>query len=447
MGKYQGYDKYKDSGVEWLGAIPNHWEVIPIKFSLSMPITDGPHETPDLLDDGIPFISAEAIKNDQINFDKKRGYISLEEHKRFSKKYKPKYGDVYMVKSGATTGNVARVQTHEEFNIWSPLAALRPNQEKTTTDFLFYVIKSKPFFYSVEQSWSFGTQQNIGMGIIANIRITFPPLDEQEKIARFLDYKTKQIDELIAKKETLIEKLDEKRTALITHAVTKGLDVNVPMKDSGIEWLGDIPESWKIGKLNYFCEIISGGTPDRNNPDFWEGDIPWVKTGEVNYKNIYSTEEYITKEGLNSSSTTLAKPETLLMAMYGQGNTRGRVAILKIEAAFNQACLGIYPLNNLNVYFLYYYLISAYKYIRDTGNESSQMNLSAGLIGKISILTPSLEMQQQIVKFLDQKTAQIDEQKTKIQQAIDLLKEYRTALITNAVTGKIDVRKITIPKI
>ncbi|MFM7371783.1 MAG: hypothetical protein ACKO2Z_29155, partial [Sphaerospermopsis kisseleviana] len=120
-----------------------------------MPITDGPHETPDLLDDGIPFISAEAIKNDQINFDKKRGYISLEEHKRFSKKYKPKYGDVYMVKSGATTGNVARVQTHEEFNIWSPLAALRPNQEKTTTDFLFYVIKSKPFFYSVEQSWSF----------------------------------------------------------------------------------------------------------------------------------------------------------------------------------------------------------------------------------------------------------------------------------------------------
>ena len=123
MGKYQGYDKYKDSGVEWLGNIPEHWEVIPIKFSLSMPITDGPHETPDLLDDGIPFISAEAIKNDKINFDKKRGYISLEEHKRFSKKYKPKYGDVYMVKSGATTGNVARVQTHEEFNIWSPLAA------------------------------------------------------------------------------------------------------------------------------------------------------------------------------------------------------------------------------------------------------------------------------------------------------------------------------------
>ncbi|YAF94359.1 MAG: restriction endonuclease subunit S [Nodularia sp. CChRGM 3473] len=170
-----------------------------------------------------------------------------------------------------------------------------------------------------------------------------------------------------------------------------------------------------------------------------------MKTGEVNYQNIYSTEEYITKEGLNSSSTTLVKPETLLMAMYGQGNTRGRVAILKIEAAFNQACLAISPINNINVYFLYYFLISAYKYIRDTGNESSQMNLSAGIIGKINILVPNLEEQQKIVQYLDQKTSKINQQKAKIQQAIALLKEYRTALITNAVTGKIDVRQVPIP--
>lgn len=133
------------------------------------------------------------------------------------------------------------------------------------------------------------------------------------------------------------------------------------------------------------------------------------------------------------------------MAMYGQGNTRGRVAILKIEAAFNQACLAISPLNNLNVYFLYYFLISAYKYIRDTGNESSQMNLSAGIIEKINILVPNLEEQKKIVQYLEHKTAEIEQQKAKIQQAIELLKEYRTALITNAVTGKIDVRQVPIP--
>jgi len=215
----------KDSGVEWLGEVPEHWEVMPIKFALDIPITDGPHETPELYDEGIPFISAESIKNDRIDFDKKRGFISLEEHKRFSRKYKPQYGDVYMVKSGATTGNVARVETEEEFNIWSPLAVLRPNKDVTTTNFLFYAMKSKPFFYSVELSWSFGTQQNIGMGVISNIRIVLPPLPEQQKIAQFLDRETSKIDKLITKTRTSIDHLKEYRTALISAAVTGKIDV------------------------------------------------------------------------------------------------------------------------------------------------------------------------------------------------------------------------------
>lgn len=319
---------------------------------------------------------------------------------------------------------------------------LKPNIFRNFAYYLFISQNTKNyFFYEVTGTTIF----NLSLKSIKNTIFPIPPLDEQEAIARFLDYKTKQIDDLIGKKEALIEKLDEKRTSLISHAVTKGLDPIVPMKDSGIEWLGEVPKHCRRGKLNYFCQIISGGTPDRNNPDFWEGNIPWVKTGEINYQNVYSTEECITKEGLNSSSTTLVKPETVLMAMYGQGNTRGRVAILKIEAAFNQACVAISPLNNLNVYFLYYYLISAYKYIRDTGNESSQMNLSAGIIGKINILVPNLQDQQKVVQYLDKKTNQIDQQKAKIQEAIERLKEYRTSLITNAVTGKIDVRQVPIP--
>ena len=168
----------KDSGVDWLGNVPAHWKVVPVKFSLDMPITDGPHSTPQLYDEGIPFISAEAVKNDRLDFSRKRGYISEDDHAIFSKKYKPKYGDVYMVKSGATTGAVARVETHDEFNIWSPLAVLRPHAEKAITDYLFYALKSKPFFCSVELSWSYGTQQNIGMGVVSNIRIVLPPVEE-----------------------------------------------------------------------------------------------------------------------------------------------------------------------------------------------------------------------------------------------------------------------------
>ena len=205
---------------------------------------------------------AEAIKNDSINFEvMKRGFISRTS-KIFQKMTALNMVMCYTVKSGATTGNVARVKTHQEFRYlvaFSSFNDLTKEIRSTILDlFILCLIKSKPLFYSVEQSWSFGTQQNIGMGVIANIRITFPPLNEQEKIAQFLDYKTKQIDELIKKKETLIEKLDEKRTSLISHAVTKGLDSSVPMKDSGIEWLGDIPKHWKRIPFRWCCYITEG---------------------------------------------------------------------------------------------------------------------------------------------------------------------------------------------
>ena len=215
----------KDSGLVWLGDVPAHWKVIPIKFSLDMPITDGPHSTPQFYDEGIPFISAEAVKNDRLDFSRKRGYISEDDHAIFSKKYKPKYGDVYMVKSGATTGAVARVETHEEFNIWSPLAVLRPHAEKSITDFLFYVLKSKPFFYSVELSWSYGTQQNIGMGVISNIRMALPPIEEQKEICRYLEPLLQEIEDQRAKVDSVVERLQEYRSALITNAVTGKIDV------------------------------------------------------------------------------------------------------------------------------------------------------------------------------------------------------------------------------
>ncbi len=215
----------KDSGIEWLGEIPAHWLVLPIKRIVETPVTDGPHETPDFLDDGIPFISAEAIKNDQIDFSKKRGFISQEDHERFSKKYIPKKGDIYMVKSGATTGNVAVVETDEEFNIWSPLAVIRPDFKKAITSFVFYFMKSKSFFQSVELSWSYGTQQNISMGVIENISIVLPPIPEQKSVASFLNRKISKIDHTISGTEKEINLIKEYRTTLISDAVTGKIDV------------------------------------------------------------------------------------------------------------------------------------------------------------------------------------------------------------------------------
>ncbi len=210
----------KDSGIPWLGEVPKSWEVAPIKYVLETPLTDGPHETPEFFNHGIPFISADAIKNDKIDFTRKRGYISQEDHERFSKKYKPQKGDVYMIKSGATTGNLAIVDTDKEFNIWSPLAAFRPEKHKIKSEYLFYFLKSESFFNAIVLGWNFGTQQNIGMKVLENIRIAFPTLEEQEEIVAYILQQLMIVERKEQMTKRLIEYLAEYRTALISEVVT-----------------------------------------------------------------------------------------------------------------------------------------------------------------------------------------------------------------------------------
>ena len=215
----------KDSGVEWLGEVPEHWMTPSSKHLLEIPITDGPHETPNFVDDGVPFISAEAISKGKIDFDKKRGYITPELNAIYSKKYSPKIEDIYMVKSGATTGKVAMVGTTEEFNIWSPLAVFRCNKNKVLPKFLLAVFNSSHFYDALVLNWSYGTQQNIGMGVLSNIEIPCPPLKEQAEIIQHLDAQNTKFDKLISTQSQLIEKLKEYRSSIISHAVTGKIDV------------------------------------------------------------------------------------------------------------------------------------------------------------------------------------------------------------------------------
>lgn len=439
MGNYSAYASYKDSGVEWLGEIPEHWQIIPIKFSLSMPITDGPHETPEILEDGIPFISAEAIKNDEIDFSKKRGFISDKDHHRFSKKYHPQYGDVYMVKSGATTGNVARVKTYKEFNIWSPLAVLRPHSEKSLTDFIFFVIKSKPFFYCVEQSWSFGTQQNIGMSVISNIRIAFPPLDEQRAIAAFLDYKTEQIDQLIAKKEALLEKLDEKRTALISQAVTKGLDPTVPMKDSGIEWLGKTPEHWDVTRAKFVSTVF---VPQRNKPDLnLDEGFPWLTMEDMLADRVSKTSFKVDEESMKKAGSKILKKGAVISSCIGNFEV---CAINDVDVIINQQLQAFIPNNILPEYLREIVGISS-DYFKMNATAATVVYVNQSGFANLPVLMPPISEQKSIVCKCEEIKKDNVFLKQKISNAIQLLKEYRTALITNAVTGKIDVRSVPIP--
>ena len=217
----------KESGVEWIGEIPSHYQMISIKFLVTTPVTDGPHETPVFVDEGIPFLSVNGVVGNSIDFNKVRGYISEELHILYSMKCKPQRDDVLLVKSGSTTGKSTIVETDIEFNIWSPLCIIRSDKNRILPRFTFQTFQSGYFRLLIENNWSYGTQPNIGMEVIENLSIVVPPLSEQYQIVSYLDEQTQLIDKTISIEERRIELLKEYRQSLISEVVTGKIDVRV----------------------------------------------------------------------------------------------------------------------------------------------------------------------------------------------------------------------------
>ena len=219
--------KMKDSGIDGVDLIPQNWRVCKAIRALSMPITDGPHTTPDLYDTGIPFVSAEAVSygNGSIDFSHIRGFVSQEFYDECCKKYIPRRDDIYMIKSGATTGRVSIVDTDKVFTIWSPLAVFRANPDLALPRYLFYFLQSSAYQKQVEISWSYGTQQNIGMRVLEQLHVVLPPIEQQFRIIAELDKKCAAIDRVISEKESLIADLESYKKSLIFECVTGKMEV------------------------------------------------------------------------------------------------------------------------------------------------------------------------------------------------------------------------------
>lgn len=442
---FERYAAYKDSGVEWLGEIPEHWEVVAIKRVLAIPITDGPHTTPELIEEGIPFISAESIKNGKIDFSKKRGFISEKNHLLFSKKYNPQLWDIYMVKSGATTGNTAIVETNKTFSIWSPLAVFRANKQKVSPRYLNLFLQSSTFKISVELSWSFGTQQNIGMGILSNLPMSVPPLSEQTRIAEFLDRKTAQIDQAIAQKERLIELLKERRQVMIHQAVTCGLNPNVPLKDSGIEWIGEIPEHWEVKKLKYLSSKISKGTtPSTIGKEMVDEGIKFLKAENITENGISDEPKFYIDEDTNRILRRSAlQVDDILFVIAGA--TIGKTAVLTKKHApcnTNQAVCFIRPNYACHPHIISELLQSDYikQIINMNSVVSAQPNISMEEVGNFPLpISINKTEQLMILNYINEMRSLYSNIMGNYKSQIQKLQELKATLINSAVTGKIKV--------
>jgi len=298
--------------------------------------------------------------------------------------------------------------------------------------FLFYIFKIGLCFQGLGK---LGTQLNLNTETVGSIGVPFPTPNEQKQIALFLDKKTKIIDNEITKNQNLIKLLQEKRQSEINHAVTKGLDDTVPMKDSKILGLTQIPKTWKEINLGLISTLY---VPMRDKPKKFDGDIPWLKIDDITgkYASDSLSKQYVTQDMVNRMNLKVYPIGTVLCSCSA---TIGFCAITTKKLITNQTFIGIHPNKELNNEFLFYFLKTQIPNLRLLGVGATILYISREKFEKLKIIIPKKTEQKQIVSYLDKKTAKIDSLISKIQLQISNLQEFRESLISSAVTGKIQV--------
>ena len=431
-------NKKSISIIGWGPKLQKDWQIHKVKYLLESKITDGPHETPEFIDEGIPFLSVDSIQDGKLDFENCR-YISKEDYVRFKVKCNPRKNDVLMGKA-ASIGKIAIVDVDFDFGIWSPLALIRPHREVIVPKFLEYSLKTDYCQDQIDLYATSNTQKNISMDDIPRIQIITPPIPEQISIASFLDKKTAEIGTLIDRDRRLIDLLREKRSSLINHAVTKGLDPKAKMKDSGVEWIGEIPEGWDVRKLSYCFDIIgSGTTPSSDDESYYmEGTIPWIITGDLNDSILEEASKRVTESAFHEHSALKMFPKnSIIIAMYGA--TIGKLAITTFDACTNQACCVLTKSKIVDIKFLFYWFLANRNEIISRSYGGGQPNISQEVIRSLKIQVPPIQQQIAIVAYLDKQTTRINSTVSKIETKIALLLEYKKSLIHHAVTGAIMV--------
>jgi type I restriction enzyme S subunit len=435
---WKSYPQYKDSGIPWVGQIPEHWEVKSIKYLTLIQrgkFTHRPRNDPKLYNGQYPFIQTGDITSSK-KWIKKYNQTLNESGLSVSKIF-PK--GTLIMSIAANIGDLAILDFDSCFP--DSIVGFTP-LEGVFLDFFYYQLTAQR--EEMLNLSTMNTQLNINVDRIGTMKALFPPNQEQVRIAQFLDQKTASIDGLIQKKQKQIELLKEKRAALISHVVTKGLDPNVKMKNSGIPWLGQIPEHWRVKKNGLIANVIDP-QPDHRAPKLAEGEgFPYIGIRDVNSDgtlNIETARQIEEKALVKQENSFCIDDGDIVFCKVGtlglprQIKPHCRVALsatlvlIKVQKVISNFLLFALDAHSVN------------EQIKLASTGSTRAALGIEQIRKFKIVLPPLEEQRSIIKFLDRNTKKIDNLIKKIEKSIDLLKEFRSALISAAVTGKIDVRE------
>ena len=427
------YETYKDSGIQWVGEIPSHWEIVKLRYTGTF--ENGlTYSTGDIVeDDGILVLRSSNIQNEHITFDDCVYVNSVPKELMVSK------GDIIICSrngSSALIGKCAIIEDDVKASFGAFMMRYRAN---INNKFAFYLFLSAVANY--RGLFTTSTINQLTMSIINQMQVALPSDTEQKNIAAYLDRKVSQIDATIAENEQMLEDLKNYRSAIISEAVTKGLDKNVEMKDSGIEWMGRVPKHWNINKLKFFADISTGTTPSTDNEEYWkEPTENWYTPSDFCEENVHleTSSRKVSTTAFQESACRVFKKDVVLVV--GIGATLGKIGISSVECSANQQINAIEFYDNVYPLFGAYYLSSLKEVMKSLASAATLAIMNQSVTGSIPFVCPTLDEQKEIADYLEKKTKSIGSLLNQIEVQIDELKSYKSVFITEAVTGKIDLR-------
>ena len=411
MSQYKPYPKYKDSGVEWLGDVPEGWIVTSLKRYCN--VTDGSHHSPKVQDIGFPFISVTDVGHNNINFKNCKKILEQDFKRLIKEGCQPNIGDILLTKDGTIGRAVIVKKNYPDFVILSSLGLLSPHKKLLNT-YLYYYLLSGINIDQMNSMIHGSALKRMTISKIDNLIISFPSLKEQKEIANYLNQKTQKIDTLIEKQQTLIKLLKEKRQAVISHAVAKGLDDN--------------SNKWQNKKIKFNLTLQN-------------------KKVTIKEQQVIALENIESKSGRYIKTNSNYKGEDVAFEKGDILFGKLRPYLAKVFKCKNNGVafgdlLVFRPKNKIDSTFIFYVMLSdRFISIVDSSTYGTKMpRASVEFINEMTMITPPLKEQKEIANYLDQKTQKIDTLIEKATKAIKLLKERRTALISAVVTGKIDIQ-------
>jgi len=440
--KYQAYSEYKGSGVEWLGSIPAQWSITSLKMLVD--VRDGTHETPpyvEISDNSYPLVTSKDVTSGILGFELCK-HISEDDYSSIIKRSKVDIGDILMPMIG-TVGSPIIVNERDNFAIKNLALFKTYKNENISTSFLNYFLQSHECEIQFSLEARGGVQNFVSLGTLRDLGVPVISTEEQVNIANFLDHETAKIDTLIEKQQQLIKLLKEKRQAVISHAVTKGLNPNAPMRDSGVEWLGEVPEHWEVIFIKHLSTVKRGASPrpidDKKYFDD-NGEYAWVRIADVSKAGMYLTSTTQRLSNLGASLSVKLEPKQLFISIAG---TVGKPCLTISKACIHDGFV-YFPDLSINNKFLFYIFEAGEAYL-GLGKMGTQLNLNTETVGGIKVGLPPANEIEELICFIEKSNDKYRNLIFKANESIQLMQERRTALISAAVTGKIDLRNWQAP--